>query len=80
MKQLQVQYNMSRRCLSTLTNDGQEGLLNDAKTLDSLFSDASMKLKLVTEDLTDIRVALLSFAVIAEIDYYALGKEGKVES
>merc|ERR1719495_2148337 len=62
--------------LSTLDNDGQEGLLNDAKTMDSVFFDAGKNLNLVSKDLDDIRVALLSFAVIAEIDYYALGKEG----
>ena len=65
--------------LSTLNNDRQEGLLNDRKTLDSVFSDASKKLNLVSKDLTNIRVALLSFAVIAEVDYHALGKEGKFE-
>ena len=72
--------NFLEEVLSTLDNDGQEGLLNDAKTLDSVFFDAGKNLNLVSKDLDNIRVALLSFAVIAEIDYYARGKEGKVEN
>ena len=62
--------------LSILDSNEQPGLLTDNSNIDSAFSKVCDKLGLTSKEVINIKTAFVSFAAIAEIDNYALEKEG----
>ena len=54
-------------------------MLNDGLSLKSAFSEACTTLDASIKDLTNVKIALLSFAALAEIDHSILGKDGEFE-
>jgi len=63
--------------LSILDSNEQPGLLTDNSNIDSAFSKVCDKLSLTSKEVINIKTAFVSFAAIAEIDNYALEKEGE---
>ena len=62
--------------LSILDSNEQPGLLTDNSNIDSAFSKVCDELSLTRKEVINIKTAFVSFAAIAEIDNYALEKEG----
>ena len=62
--------------LSTLDSNEQLGLLSDKYNIDSAFSKVCDENSLTSKEVINIKTAFVSFAAIAEIDNYALEKEG----
>ena len=73
-------FNLLESVLTTLCNDDNEFLLKDSLSLKSAFSEACTTLNASINDLTNVKIALLSFAALAEIDHSALGKDGEFQN
>ena len=71
-------FKLLESALTTLSNDGNESLMTNATGLKSAFSEACTSIDASSKDLTNIKIALISFAALAEIDHYTLGKDGKI--
>ena len=69
--------NLLESVLTTLCKDDNYSLLKDGLSLKSAFSEACTTLDASIKDLKNIKVALLSFAALAEIDHSILGKDGE---
>ena len=69
--------NLLESVLTTLCKDDNYSLLNDGLSLKSAFSEACTTLDASIKDLKNIKIALLSFAALAEIDHSILGKDGE---
>jgi len=63
--------------LSILDSNEQPGLLTDNSNIDAAFSKVCDELSLTSKEVIKIKTAFVSFAAIAEIDNYALEKEGE---
>ena len=70
-------FKLLESALTTFANCETESLLTNATGIKSAFSEACSSLDASSKDLIKVKIALISFAALAEIDHYTFGKDGK---
>jgi len=69
-------FKLLESALTTFANCETESLLTNATGIKSAFSEACSSLDASSKDLIKVKIALISFAALAEIDHYTFGKNG----